>query len=318
MLERLVRAPRGTFAVLTYHRVDEPTAKPWLYPYLLSATPRDFEDQMASVRAYSRPIALGDLIAAQHGLRTLPPGALLITFDDAYRDFRENAWPILRKHGMPVTLFVPTAYPGAPERGFWWDRLWHAVVAARRHVNLATAIGPLALGDDIQRRRAARRLVEYHKTLPHDAAMRSVEALCTQLGTLPGQSEVLGWDELRVLSAEGVQMASHSRTHPLLTRISSSDLIDEVRGAREDLGRHLHQGAYPTVFAYPGGRHDERTTTALSELGVEVAFTTQRGTNRVGHTDPLRTRRINVGARSHSDLIRGQIAFYTLRSRIRP
>jgi peptidoglycan/xylan/chitin deacetylase (PgdA/CDA1 family) len=314
LLEGLARARRGSFAVLTYHRVDERTARPWLYPPLLSATPGDLEEQMATLRTRYRPIALGDLLAALHGIRPLPPRALLVTFDDAYRDFRENAWPILKRLGIPVTLFVPTAYPDALDGAFWWDRLWQALMDSRDHGKVETPIGTLPLGEDSQRRTAGRLLVEYHKTLPHDDAMRSVEALCTRLGASPARSEVLGWDDLRELSAEGVDMATHSRTHPLMTRIRSAELVSEVRGSRDDLATHLGRGAYSAVFAYPGGQHDERTTGALSELGVELAFTTQRGVNRLGQTDPLRLRRINVGPRSHSELIRAQLTFFTLRS----
>ena len=41
-------------------------------------------------------------------------GAVLVTFDDAYADFAEHAWPVLRAHGISPLLFVPTAFPGDP------------------------------------------------------------------------------------------------------------------------------------------------------------------------------------------------------------
>ena len=42
----------------------------------------------------------------------LPDGAVLITFDDGYRDNLENAAPVLHKHGYPAVQFVPLAYVG--------------------------------------------------------------------------------------------------------------------------------------------------------------------------------------------------------------
>src|SRR5262249_48013373 len=42
----------------------------------------------------------------------LPTGAVLITFDDGYRDNLLNAAPVLRKHGYPAVQFVPIAYVG--------------------------------------------------------------------------------------------------------------------------------------------------------------------------------------------------------------
>ncbi len=46
----------------------------------------------------------------------LPDGAVLITFDDGYRDNLLNAAPVLRSHGYPAVQFVPIAYVGDRSR----------------------------------------------------------------------------------------------------------------------------------------------------------------------------------------------------------
>jgi peptidoglycan/xylan/chitin deacetylase (PgdA/CDA1 family) len=317
MLEWLAASPPGTFAALTYHRVDERNARTWLYPFLLSATPCDFEAQMTAVLRHHRPIALADLLAASRGSGQLPPRAVLVTFDDAYRDFRDNAWPILKKLGIPVTLFVPTAFPDAPERAFWWDRVWQALTAAQSDADLDTPVGPLSLRTDQERRVAARALVEHYKSVPHGAAMQGVAALCDRVQLGPAVSEVLGWDDLRSLGVEGVGLAAHSRSHPLLTRLPVAEARVEVEGSSRDLEGQLGDGAFPNVFAYPAGAHDKETRRVLSELRIELAFTTERGVNRIGRSDPLVLRRINVGIRSQSEVIRAQIAVARLQHRVR-
>jgi Polysaccharide deacetylase len=150
-LERLARAPGGSFAVLTYHRVDDQAARPWLYPSLLSATPDAFEDQMQALQLYHAVIGLTELVEARRGERVLPAGAVLVTFDDAYTDFRANAWPVLKRLGLPVTLFVPTAYPDAPDRSFWWDRVWQAVTESRVGGELETSSGRMPIRNDRER-----------------------------------------------------------------------------------------------------------------------------------------------------------------------
>ena len=315
LLESLAGSRPGCFAALTYHRVDERHARPWLHPSLLSATPADFANQMEMLLRQYQPVGLPDVLAASRDETVLPPRSVLVTFDDAYQDFRENAWPVLRRLGIPVTLFVPTAFPDRPERSFWWDRLWQAVVDARGRAALETPLGPLRVTRERQRYRAASSLVEFHKTLPHDEAMHSVDALCERLSAQPARSEVLGWDDLRALAAEGVFVAPHSRNHPLLTRVSAAVLRAEMEGSLIDIETHVPQRVKGAAFAYPGGRFDQQTTEMLRELRFDLAFTTERGTNRLGHTDPLCLRRINVGRRAHSDLIRGQLAVGTLRHR---
>ncbi len=44
---------------------------------------------------------------------------VVLTFDDAYRDFLSNAWPILSSHGFGATMFVPTDHVGGRAE---WDR----------------------------------------------------------------------------------------------------------------------------------------------------------------------------------------------------
>lgn len=315
MLDRFARTAAGGYAVLTYHRVDEPSARPWLYPALLSATPSGFEEQMAALATYAQPIGLPELLAAYRGDATLPRRAVLVTFDDAYRDFRERAWPVLKRRGIPVTLFVPTAYPGDPGRSFWWDRLWNAVVNTEQPLEVAgpgTGVRP----DDRERRRTqARSLIEAHKRLPYQEAMKSVDEVCGRSAAEATQSEMLSWAELRSLAEEGVHVAGHSHEHPLLTRLDTALLRNDLERSRKVLESELPGKSYGSVLAYPGGQYDGAVIRTAADVGIELAFTTERGANRISHTDRFRLRRINVGMRSHPDLIRAQLAMSTLRNR---
>ena len=42
--------------------------------------------------------------------------ALALTFDDGFTNFASVAWPLLREHGLPATLFVPTQHVGKSNR----------------------------------------------------------------------------------------------------------------------------------------------------------------------------------------------------------
>ena len=41
-----------------------------------------------------------------------PDNAVALTFDDAFTNFASLAWPLLRQHNLPATLYVVTRHPG--------------------------------------------------------------------------------------------------------------------------------------------------------------------------------------------------------------
>src|SRR5919198_4158856 len=171
LLERSDRRSRRLLTVLTYHRIDELHARPDLDPALISAAPREFERQVAWLAANARPLSMAELLEVRRTGTPPPPRAVLITFDDAYRDFAEHAWPCLRAHGVPATLFVPTAYPASPAPGFWWDRLHRALSDDHAPQAIATSAGVLSLATDDDRTRAHRILRDWVKRSPHAEAM---------------------------------------------------------------------------------------------------------------------------------------------------
>jgi peptidoglycan/xylan/chitin deacetylase (PgdA/CDA1 family) len=303
MLERAARPVPGLLPVLTYHRVDEPERSPELYPGLIGATPAEFDEQMRFLSSFYRPLSLTELLAIRRGEAPLPLRAVMVTFDDGYRSVAEHAWPIMQRHGVPLTLFVPTAYPGDPGAAFWWDRLWSAL--GREAPVLSTPIGDLPVRTPAERLRTYRRLREHLKSLEHERAMAIVAELGGGSGATAPATSVLGWEELRRLAADGVAIGSHSRTHPLLNKVAGAEAGREILDSLGDLEREI--GPTPRVFAYPGGGVDRGVATVLEEEGFELAFLTRRGLNDLSRPDWLGLRRINVGRSSGLTGIRVQL-----------
>ena len=303
--ERLSRWRPEVLSVLTYHRVDDPARCPHLAPGLIGATPTQFEEQVALLASRYRPVSMAEVLEASSGGAPLPPRSVLVTFDDAYRDFDRHAWPVLRRHGVPVTMFVPTAYPDHPDLRFWWDRLHAAIQAAPPEASVVVDGAELPLATAAQRSLAYRSVKEDLKRMGHAAAMARVEDLVGPFEDGVAPVSVLGWDDLRRLAAEGVTLAPHSRTHPLLDRVPPDVLHDEVAGSLADLRHEV--GSVAPVFAYPSGAHDEQAVAAVAEAGMELAFTTRRGGNDLRRADRLRLRRVNVGGRTPLPLLRAQL-----------
>ncbi len=288
-----------------YHRVADRDERADLHPALLSATPSAFVEQVSYLASTSRVVSLDDVVDAVRGERELVPGAILITFDDAYTDFATHAWPSLARYELPVTLFVPTAYPDQPDRHFWWDRLHAALFRAGAHQSVTTGVGTFSLGTDSERAHARRSIGRALEEIDHRQALAEVDALCRSLEAPPPGPAVLSWAELVELQSAGVTLAAHTQTHPLLAKLPLEEALREAEGSHADLVERL--GEAPPALAYPGGSHTEELLEGLEASPFEVAFTTRRGRNSLAQDNPLRLNRINVGVRATLPLLRAQL-----------
>jgi peptidoglycan/xylan/chitin deacetylase (PgdA/CDA1 family) len=263
----------------------------------VSATPEGFAQQMEHLARFYRVVSMPEALEAVEKGRPLPKRAVLITFDDAYADFAEIAWPILKRLRLAATIFVPTAYSDQPELAFWWDRLYQAFAETSGTMINVPPLGHFPLLSPDQKRRSLRTIQNHVTTIPHCEAMRLVDSLCAELGPSCAQGgSVLTWKQLRELAREGLTLGSHTRTHPIMTQVAPEQMRKEVQGAQEDLQREI--GACLPIFCYPNGNHNDTVVSVLREQGIRLAFTTLSGPNELDSLDPLRLRRTVIMPRT--------------------
>src|SRR5262249_3749547 len=95
LLERAALCPQPTLAVLTYHRIAPPGAQAGpFYDPVISATPETFKTQMRFLARRYRIIGLDEVVKLEaNEARNIRSPAVLVTFDDGYRDNFEAALP---------------------------------------------------------------------------------------------------------------------------------------------------------------------------------------------------------------------------------
>ena len=94
-------------AILTYHSID-PSGSP---VSLDEGAFRRHVQWLASRRVQAVPLDWILRVPAERD-------AVALTFDDGFVNFADVAWPLLRHHDLPVTLFVATDRAGGDNR---WD-----------------------------------------------------------------------------------------------------------------------------------------------------------------------------------------------------
>ena len=95
----------GALRIIMYHKVNDVPGNPVTVPV------ERFDEQMAQLGELGyAPVDLDAVLDHYLHGTPLPSGAVLITFDDGYRDNLENAAPVLQKYGYPAVVFIPVGY----------------------------------------------------------------------------------------------------------------------------------------------------------------------------------------------------------------
>lgn len=263
--------------ILVYHRVNDESDP--IFPAIPTAV---FARQMEYVAENYNVCSLDEMTARLRS-NELPPNLLAITFDDGYRDNFTHAFPVLRRLGLPATIFLATDAIGTG-RVLWQDRVFAALRETR-----ATALKnfpgseAVPLGGPADRKAALSRILKFLWSLEDGERSLWVEKLVQQLGAqerIKGDGLMLGWEDVRAMSQHRITFGSHTVTHPVLSRISLQQAKQEIRASKTIIESNLKMPV--KHFAYPVGRRADFTEAVKKEVreaGFESAVTTICGAN---------------------------------------
>jgi peptidoglycan/xylan/chitin deacetylase (PgdA/CDA1 family) len=277
--------------------------------------PETLDLHIRFLRKYFEIIPLSYLASLQeiHG-RELPKNRLCaLTFDDGWYDFYEHAYPILKLHEAPATVFLPTDFIGT-DRWFWTDYLGFLLDRMAASWDLVKGIptfrNPLAdlivhmPGTQETRLEKAITLLKNHR-------MEEIEQLLSELTAVLGEDSTpldrafLSWEEVREMAGSGlISFGSHTAGHRILTTLTEEEAEHELKKSRDVL--ITQKAVDPTFvsFGYPNGNFTNRLSEMVQETGYHLAVTTQPGWNR--HGESLYTlRRIAI----HQDMTSTEVMF---------
>lgn len=272
----LRRRQRGRLTILCYHGVVRAVPAGREYEFR-NAVPADaFEAQLRYLKRHYQPVGAEAVLAHLEG-RPLPERAVFVTFDDGYLNNLTVAAPLLAKHDVPAMVAVTTDWIGSDAL------LWPTEVDLR----ILRSTSPTVTGPDgvehrlpplgPQRDALAAAIRGACKRLDDAARRAFVEQLRSSTPPPDADPELVGfldWDQVRALRDQGIEIASHTVSHPILSRTPDAALQTEVEASKARIEREL--GAPCRAFVYPnGGRADvsDRTRAALDRAGYDAAFT---------------------------------------------
>jgi peptidoglycan/xylan/chitin deacetylase (PgdA/CDA1 family) len=243
----LALASRGRLSILIFHRVlPERDA---LFPG--EPTAAEFDVLLAHLRTRFTMLPLHDAVDRLYR-GTLPRAALAVTFDDGYADNLAVAAPLLRKHGVPATLFIATGYL---DGGIMWnDRVIAALRStARDQLDMqAHGLGVYPARTLPDRRTSIDRLLRELKHRLAPERERLARLVLEAAAVEPPANLMLTSDGVRSLAEYGIDVGAHTIMHPILARLSQKEAWREICEGKRALETIV--GHPVPFFAYPNGR----------------------------------------------------------------
>jgi peptidoglycan/xylan/chitin deacetylase (PgdA/CDA1 family) len=263
--------------ILMYHMIpQEPTGLPG------EVTKADFEKHIKHLSKNYNIISLEDFIFRVREKQSLRR-CVVITFDDGFRDNYENAYPILKKYGVPATIFLLT---GRIEDGKapWFMQF--------RHSFMKTVLDEISFDyEDINfnlplksindKKTSATKAMLYLQTLPDHKRIDMAKVIIEDLtvGEIDElQGVMLTWDQIREMSENGISFGAHTINHPVLSNLPSKEAENEIISSKRIIEEKIDKEI--VHFAYPFGRtgqYNNQTIKILKENGFKCAVTTVLG-----------------------------------------
>src|SRR4051794_20114411 len=283
----------GVGAILTLHHVRPPRSDLFQPNRLLEISPQFLEEVLIDLRRCEL-----DLVSLDEMHRRLVEGDfrrrfVCITIDDGYRDTLQWAYPILQRHRVPFTVYVPTSFPDRVGE-LWWLVL-EAVVTRNEAINvrLGGQAESLRCESVAEKRDVFDRLYMWLRGLTSEAELRHAVrtlAACYQVDIAAFCTELcMSWDELKKLATDPlVTIGAHTVSHVMLAKVP-----EELARTEMDMSRTVIESALgirPAHLSYPVG---DRTSAAArefriaNELGFKTAVTTRPGVLFGTHRDCL-------------------------------
>ena len=283
----------GVGVVFTLHHV-RPSRRGAFQPNrLLEVEPQFLEGVVNRLKARRIDLVTLDEVQRRLAEQDFSRRFVAFTLDDGYRDNLEFAWPIFKRHNVPFTLFVATAF--ADHLGeMWWVALERVVAANSRIV--VEVEGDTRFYDCTgpgEKDAAFHEIYWRLRRLPDEGEMRRiVRDLCARYGIdplAPCRELCMGWAEIgRMAKDPLVTIGAHTVNHTMLRKLPAAAARAEIERSSDvieaSLGKRLRHLAFPVGDATSAG---PREFALAKGLGFATAVTTRPGVLFPEHREHL-------------------------------
>lgn len=249
------RQTGGAGIVLRFERV-RPRQSLRFQPHKASEiTPQFLDRTVRALKRWKFDIISMDEVCRRAVTLPTPNRFVCLTFDGAYKDVIDWAYPVLRKHSVPFTVYLPTAFPDGIGEA-WWLAL-EELIARENRLSLVIDRKErrFATSSTAEKSQTYEFLASWLRTLtPADISL-AINDLCRRYSvdlTALSRSASMDWDHLARLAADPlVTIGSATVNYPALSKLRDVDAQREIV-----MGKAVAEMAFQRDvrhFAYPFG-----------------------------------------------------------------
>lgn len=265
LYEHLHMPSENRLLILMYHSVvqDSDQRSQWYRWNTPSQT--QFEAVLATLKKYYRVISVEDAVHEISTTGMLKERSAAITLDDGYLSAYEIVFPLLKKHGVTATIYLPTDWIDG-RLNPWWMALtsmidqcpvisdtiatWEKILGTPLDLNAN------ALRDPADARRMILASVEGVLMRQDDTTRdQMLQGLrCALFEGRPIDSRVeepMTWEQISEMAAHGICFGAHTCSHPNLSHVDLETAEREIVESKRVIERRL--GVEVSGFAYPYG-----------------------------------------------------------------
>jgi len=283
----------GVGAILTLHRVL-PAREGAFQPNAFLEIEASFLDRLIGhLRGRGLEIVSMDEMWRRLVEKDFSRRFVALTFDDGYRDNLEFAWPVLRRHEVPFTLYVATSFPDRLGE-LWWVALEQVIAKTDRLVvEMGGATRFIACGNAGAKRKAFEEVYWWLRSMKtEDELRRAVRDICARYAVdikTPCGELCMDWAEIGRMAEDPLcTIGAHTVNHVFLNKVSAAAVRTEMMRSAEVIEAAL--GKRPEHFAYPYGEPRSvgpREFRIAAELGFKTAVTTRQNVVKPSHRETL-------------------------------
>lgn len=251
--------------ILRYQRIVDPEKVGYPLSRFSFVRPETFEKHIRYLTKHCRIVTVDKLAEDIWEKKEIPDKTVAITLDGGWIDNFVYAFPLLLRHQVPATMFLPTAFIGTPNF-FWTDKV---LFAMRAMEEAGLAFTPFEFFNNEQKE--AMLVVspngEVNTSLifivvaalsavkPADRALAldAFGLVARQLGArFPDEPAFMNWDDIALMKGSSVSFGSLGHTHGLFSELSEEKVRDEILTSRkilEDTKLPLSDGIAPPEAA---------------------------------------------------------------------